>query len=523
MNNVQVLDCTLRDGGYCNQWNFGYENTKKIIRGLVDANVEIIECGFITSCVDYSKDITKYTKIEQISEFVTNKKSNQIFVAMINYGEYDLNNVPDRKEEYIDGIRVAFHKKDMIDAIKYCDGLKKKGYMVFVQPMVSSGYSDLEFITLIGLVNEIVPYAFYIVDSFGNMKSKDLNRLFSIVEHNLLSGICIGFHSHNNLQLAYSNAITLIEKRTNRNLIVDCSIYGMGRGAGNLNTELFVDYLIQNYKKDYKIKPLLTVIDGVLDGFFQQNRWGYSLPNYISALHNVHPNYAGFLDDKKTLTIDEMNEIFESMDDSKKYNFDKAYIEKLYMEYMNKGKIHMNRNDELKKALFGQKVILIAPGKNAVKYKDLIIDTINGQDCVVISINYQYPYYPVDYIFMSNIRRFKELTDEQLKKCIVTTNISNTSVYLKTSYKDLLSNVEMVQDNAGLMAIKYLINNGVEKIYLAGFDGYTHDSKENYALDKMTIITRDSILKSINIGMKKVISEYSKIVEIEFITPSRYK
>lgn len=107
------------------------------------------------------------------------------------------------------------------------------------------------------------------------------------------------------MQLAYSNAQTLVGLETNRNILIDSSIYGMGRGAGNLNTELFIQYLNENSDGNYELKPLLIVIDEILNIFYQKNYWGYSLPNYISAVHNAHPNYASFLDDKKTLTVEE--------------------------------------------------------------------------------------------------------------------------------------------------------------------------------------------------------------------------
>ena len=173
---------------------------------------------------------------------------------MINYGEFSLEKIPVYQGKGIQGIRVAFHKKDADKATEYCRKLKEKGYMVFVQPMISLSYSDTEFIQLIQRVNEIKPYAFYIVDSFGMMKRKNLLRLFYMVEHNLSEDIWVGFHSHNNLQLAYSNAQSLIEAQTTRNIIIDTSVYGMGRGAGNLNTELFADYLNEYTEKKYIIK-----------------------------------------------------------------------------------------------------------------------------------------------------------------------------------------------------------------------------------------------------------------------------
>ena len=126
-------------------------------------------------------------------------------------------------------------------------------------------YSDEEFLTLIKAANELKPYAFYIVDSFGMMNGRDLIRLFYMLEHNLDDSIKIGFHSHNNMQLAFSNAQQLVSIQTNREIIIDSTIYGMGRGAGNLNSELFIEYLNGISNSNYNIKPLLKIIDEILE------------------------------------------------------------------------------------------------------------------------------------------------------------------------------------------------------------------------------------------------------------------
>ena len=337
MNTIHVLDCTLRDGGYCNQWEFGFDNAKKITKSLVDANVDIIECGFLTNKVTYNKEITKFSKLEELAAVIPQERKGKIFVAMMNYGEYNIDDLPDYDGSSIDGIRVAFHKKDLKAALELCKKIKEKGYLVFVQAMVSLSYSDEEFLSLIRSMNGIQPYAFYIVDSFGMMKKKNLIRLFYMIENNLMEGVWIGFHSHNNMQLAYSNAQSLVDTQTNRNIIIDSSIYGMGRGAGNLNTELFVEYLNENLGGKYNLKPLLAVIDEILNDFYQKNYWGYSLPNYISAVHWAHPNYAGYLSEKNTLTVEAMDEIFSMMPQEKKFEFDKEYIEQLYVQYMAAG------------------------------------------------------------------------------------------------------------------------------------------------------------------------------------------
>lgn len=522
MNKIEVLDCTLRDGGYCNQWRFEHDNIHKIIMGLVEAGIEIIECGFLTKCGKSDSDTTRFHAMEDMLPFIQGKGRDTLFVAMINYGEYAAEDLPERGKASVDGIRIAFHKKDMSGAIALCKEVQKKGYLVFVQPMVSISYSDEEFLYLITSVNEFHPYAFYIVDSFGMMKEKELLRLFYLVEHNLKGSTRIGFHSHNNMQLAFSNAQRLVAMHTDRDLIVDASVYGMGRGAGNLNTELFVEFLNGSVGSAYKLKPLLFIIDEIINEFYQKNYWGYSLPNYLSAKHNAHPNYAKFLDDQKTLTVEDMESIFEMMNEMKVLEFDRDYVEDLYIRYMDRGRIQEDRQEELEKVLNGKRILLIAPGKSSVDERELICQYLGGDDIVSISVNFEYPYANTDYIFISNLRRFKELDADKKTKCIVTSNISDINVYFQANYRELLNKEENVRDKAGLMVIRFLMNYGVTEIMLAGFDGYSHDMEENYGEKKMAFFTRRAILDAMNNEMKKVIREYAKKIKITFLTSPRH-
>ena len=522
MNQVQVLDCTLRDGGYCNDWHFGFDNARRVTSGLVEANVEIIECGFITNKIAYDPDITKFTTIEQISSILPDNRSGKIFVAMMNYGEYNADDLPPYDGKSIDGIRVAFHKKNLKEALDICKKIKDKGYLVFIQAMVSLSYTDNEFLHLISSVNQLAPYAFYIVDSFGMMKGKDLTRLFYMVEHNLNDNIWIGFHSHNNMQLAFSNAQTLTKVQTNRNIIIDSSIMGMGRGAGNLNTELFVDYLNENAGKHYEIKPILTLMDKVISSFYERSYWGYSLPNYISAVHNSHPNYARYLDEKKTLTYEDMNEIFDLLSDEKRVSFDKNYIEELYLQYQEKDRVQEAHLSDLKSTLKEKSVLMIAPGQSSITEKDNIIVCANRDDVVTISINYDYDEELTDFLFVSNLRRYRDLPVTKRNKCIVTSNIPALDVYLQVRYKDILNDVEAVRDNAGLMLAKLLVDFGVKRIYIAGMDGYSTNSEENYADQRMSFHTERVLAEKKNLGITKVLNEISKKAVIEFITTPKY-
>lgn len=522
MNHIKVLDCTLRDGGYCNDWRFGEENIQKIIKSLIEANIDIIECGYISQKQTENIDRTQFVSISQMSQILPDNAGDKIFVGMINYGEYELADIPYYSGNGITGIRVCFHKKKRFEALEFCKGLIEKGYKVFVQGMVSLNYTDEEFVDMIRRVNEIEPYAFYIVDSFGMMKGKDLIRLFYTVEHNLKDNILIGFHSHNNMQLAYANCLNLCQIQTNRSVIIDSSVYGMGRGAGNLNTELLVEYLNENMNGNYQLKPLLTIIDDVLNDFYQRHYWGYSLPNYLSAKHNAHPNYAEYLDAKKTLTVEAMEDIFNLMDEDKKIGYDKGYIEELYVKYMATGKVHDERFQELKTKVEGNTVLIIAPGMSSKTEKEKITSYALNHNVISISINFDYPDMETDYIFLSNLRRYRELEVSKRGKCIVTSNVPSVDVYLQTKYSELLNDVDAVEDNAGLMLVKFLMKLGVRKVAIAGIDGYSIDPTENFADKKMNFYTQKATFEAMNAGLNSVLKRYKESIEMEYITTPKF-
>ena len=523
MNKVMVLDCTLRDGGYCNKWEFGLQNVKTITNCLVEANVEIIECGFLTQrSADIGSNYTKFCSVQEISEILPSNRTGKLFVAMINYGEFNIEDIPEHQNDYINGIRVAFHKKNVDQALDYCMKIMSKGYLVFVQPMVSLSYTDEEFISLIKSVNKFNPFAFYIVDSFGMMKSKDLIRLFYMIEHNLHNSVWIGFHSHNNMQLSYSNAQTLVNLQTNRDIIIDSSIMGMGRGAGNLNTELFVDFLNENLSKEYNLSPLLYVIDKILTGFYEKNYWGYSLPNYISALHNAHPNYAGYLDLKRTLTFEDMNKIFNMMDADKKNIYDERYIEELYFKFQEKDQVQIDKLNDFKQHLSGKRVLVIASGNSTVTEKDKIISCAKRENVITISVNRDFDPSITNFIFVSNLRRFRDISTHEKTKAIITSNISATGVYLQVSYKDLLNSHELVKDNSTLMLVKFLISQGVDTILLAGLDGYYQNEEQVLFNQSINSYSEFEIAKMKNIGVSDVLKDLRSIVDIQFITTPKY-
>lgn len=523
---MEVLDCTLRDGGYVNNWMFGERGISYILSHLTSSKIDIIECGYLNNLHPRVSGQSIYESPQQISPYIPEQRHACKYVAMINYGEFDLDKLPPYDGNSIDGIRVIFHKKDVVSAIEYCAQLKEKGYLLFIQPMVTITYSDEELIEIINKVNEIKPFAFYFVDSFGVMKKNDMLRLFYLIDHNLAPDIRLGYHAHNNIQMAYANAQTILDIHTTRQLIIDSSVFGMGRGAGNLNTELFVDFLNSNFEKHYEIYPLLEIIDEELNRIYQEHYWGYSLPHYLSSLNHCHPNYATYFAAKDTLTIQSMNAILEQIPEEHKSTFSKNYAETLYQNYQTHQVSDEKTVQKLSDKLQGRTVLILAPGRSVDKCGHLISEFIQKENPVIIAVNFvSFQYHP-DYIFCSNEKRLTQIVQHIQKtqqKVLLTSNLEKTGLITaeRFNYNALVNHDPIVGDNACLMLIKLLERAGCSEVFAAGMDGYS-DNISNYVEEYMDYGKNSRILHERNEAMKRQIQKIRERLQISFITPSVY-
>lgn len=331
--NVNLLDCTLRDGGFINNWTFGFEKILDIFKNLDKSNVDVIEVGYLYNKSRKSLNKTRYPNTNAIAErFASVKEKKAMVSAMIDYGDLDIKNVGLKKDSFIDIIRLTFKKEKADEAIEFAKHIKEKGYDLWVQPTSITSYSKEEMIDLIKKVNALNPKVVSIVDTYGLLDKTELNKYFNLLDKNLSENINIGFHAHNNLQLGFSNAVELLQKKSSRKLYVDATLYGMGKSAGNTPTELISMEMDKRYGKKYDISRMLEMIDKYVSPAHGKNKWGYSLMYFISALNACHPNYVSFLRDKN-LPCSQINDILKTISKDKKLQFDKSYIEDLYSQF----------------------------------------------------------------------------------------------------------------------------------------------------------------------------------------------
>jgi len=518
--NIKILDCTLRDGGYINDWNFSDKNIDKIINALENANIDILECGYLNDKEKKDKDTTLFNKIEIINQKLSNKNKNISKVVMINFGDFDIDNLKHQNEALFDGIRLAFHKNKLKDALASAEKIISLGYKVYFQPMITKNYSDLEFLEMIAKVNTLDIYSFYIVDSFGSMSLAEFHKYLILVHNNLKSNVSLGYHSHNNMQLAFSNAISMCHMNMKREIIIDASIYGIGRGAGNLNTELITDYLNQSYEKNYDTLPLLEIIDELLNSMMKKNPWGFSPAQFLSALFNCHPNYATYLINKNTNHIVSIKKILEKVPQEKKSSFDKEFTEKLYRDFILEAKSELKGKLELDN---NKKILLLASGKSVNEYLDLLKDKREDENYILIGLNHK-PYIECDYYFFTNQKRYDEFNDKiESSKMVITNNIetSQKSHVILDFSKLVLEDDELIT-NSTLLAINYLIQSAYKTVEIAGLDGYGI-GLNNYSYDENQIVPDSEVQQKENKIIEKSLIKFSKDIKINLLTPSIFK
>ena len=515
---IKALDCTLRDGGYVNLWNFGAENISKIVHNLTESRVEFIELGFLKPC-QYDINKTLFNSVADFDKFIPQSRSDKtLYLGMITFGQYDLSLIPERKNTNVNGFRIIFKKPQWKEALEYCKEVKEKGYKIFINPMHTYNYSDRELLDLVDGINEVMPYGMSIVDTMGIMKSQQLLHIFSLIDSNLNSKIGICFHSHNNLQLSFSNAQALLSANTKRELIIDASVRGMGRGAGNLCTELLLQYLNDNFDKKYNLIPILKIIDEQIDKIYATNPWGYNVPYYLAATMKCHPNYASFLTDKASISVESMSEILALIPENKKANYDERLIQELYLRYQENEVNDTYALETLKNNITNREVLIIAPGKSINLYKDKILSYIKEKKPYVISINFRPEAFNVDNVFISNARRFSEQTSSE--NVLVTSNIKAENV-ITFNYGSYLNNSEMA-DNSCLMLLKILIKSGIKNVVFAGMDGFSNGN-DNYFDPSMVNNAKLGEFDKRNEVMHAMLKSFEKSINMTFLTTSLYE
>lgn len=523
MGRVYLLDCTLRDGGYVNDWRFGKDTIKGFGHKIAQTGIEMFEVGFLKGD-SFDEDRAVFPDFDSLKSMIQPKDKKMLYVGMLDMSApLPKERIPQYDGTSLDIIRIIFKKDKIDEAYEYCKYVQEKGYRISVNFVGTDMYSDVEFVEGIEKFNQLNPFAMAIVDSFGLIKRKHFLRLVYLADNNMAPGITLGYHAHNNLQQAFGNAESLVEMNLKRDLCIDACVFGMGRGAGNLNMELFAEYMNENYDTKYRIEPMLEIMDEYLNDIYRKRFWGYSLPFYLSASTGCHPNYAIYLAEKDTLPVKAFNELLNSIPADKKARFSKDNAEQFYREYQENYVDDRETLAKLSMELEDRKILVLGPGKSLANQKEDISAFVEKEHPVIIALNFDTKDFRIDYIFSSNMRRYTKIQGKTQAKCITTSNMKdckNTDYIV--NFSSYASKKPDIIDNSGVMLLKLLMAIGIKRVYIAGMDGYSaqqsinyYDSKLEYDFSKVAEIRNRLISEEIK--------DINKMLQIEFLTPTTYE
>ena len=269
---IKVLDCTIRDGGLMNDWHFDKGMVKELFSGLARAGVDYVELGYRADKKQYDTNAFGPWRFcdEELLREVAYPCDTKVAV-MCDVGRTDYESFLPADDSIIRLIRVATYVKDIDKAIHLGNYLKSMGYEISVNIMAVSHALEQELDEAIEQLAGTDFEMVYIVDSFGSFYLENVRYL---AEKYLcrLPGKEVGIHCHNNQQLAFANSVEAVQRNIN---LVDASLYGIGRAAGNCPLELIMGYL-KNPKFD--VRPALELIERYFAPLREELRWGYEIP-----------------------------------------------------------------------------------------------------------------------------------------------------------------------------------------------------------------------------------------------------
>ena len=281
-NNFKVLDCTLRDGGYYTNWDFDNRLVHSYIESFNNLPADYLEIGYRSTPMSRYLGEYFYCPIPLVASIKS--LSNKKIAIILNEKDVqvqDLKSLLSPCKGLIDMVRIAIDPKNIGRALILAQAIKKFGFEVCFNVMYMSTWrDDKQFLKQVKEIEGITDY-FYMVDSFGGVYPEDVKETFDIIRSQ--TNVPIGFHGHNNLELALINTIMAIECGAS---IVDATITGMGRGAGNLSTELLFTAL--NAKMNLKVDfNSLSNIVREFKNLQLKYEWGTNLPYMVSGANSL--------------------------------------------------------------------------------------------------------------------------------------------------------------------------------------------------------------------------------------------
>tara|TARA_B100000902_G_scaffold213715_1_gene203244 strand:- start:3285 stop:4886 length:1602 start_codon:yes stop_codon:yes gene_type:complete len=502
-NKLNILDCTLRDGGYYNNWYFKKDLVNEYLRVMDIIKVDYVEIGFRFVDKIKIKGPTAYSE-ESFLRTLKIPKGLKIGV-MINAADF-INNkniielakkiFKPKKKSLISLVRIACHHYEIKEIIPLAKWLKKSGYKVGINIMQIPELSFKEINDSVNQVKKINADVLYFADSLGSLDPKKTKKIINLIKLKWKKDT--GIHTHDNMGKALENSLEAIKNKVNW---IDCTVTGMGRGPGNTKTEYLILELKRKIEKNEKLIDLLKLIKNYFEPLKKKYKWGSNPFYYFAGLNSIHPSFV-----QQMLT----NESFQTEDIYSNLNYLRTVGgRKFSNELISLGKNFYKKikrgNWEPQNILKDKNVLIIGPGESVKNNKKNIIKFIKKNKPIVLVLNAINPI-PNKFItahvvchtlrLLSDIDKYRKLKNylitpfstfsKNIKSKIKSKNIFDFGLQVKNKRFKFEKNYVVLPNSLAITYALGICTSGIcKQIFLAGLDGYNDSSPKKYEMDEL--------------------------------------
>jgi 4-hydroxy 2-oxovalerate aldolase len=518
MNTIKLLDCTLRDGGYYNAWDFEPELITAYLKAVAALPVDMVEIGFRSMPGNSGK--FKGGCAYCTDAFIRSMEIPKGLRIAVMVNGADLTNYPDGIVPAVDWlfgpadtspvelVRIAVHVHKVEETLPAITRLNELGYKTTFQLMQIAGLTSDEVQLLAKACSEFPLDVLYFADSLGSMVPDDINQTVEALQNHWQGEL--GFHAHNNMQGGVANCIRAVEQGVTW---IDGTVLGMGRGPGNAPTEYLAIEMETRWDKKMHHTPLLDLINRYFKPMQQKYGWGPNPYYYMAGKYGIHPTYVQTMLDDTRYQTEDMLAVINHLKTigGKHYNLTNLDAARFFYSGPAKGKWNP---EELVK---DKTVLILGTGPGAKKYRQALENYIKSYSPVVIALNKQTP---VDQSLIDvhaachPIRLVADHADHLrlpqpliIPYSMLPTDVSSLFEGKKVFDYGLQIQKDVFEFHANYAVIPnalvvtyvlaLIVGGGAKEIFLAGFDGYHSDDHRTIEMNRMFKLFFEKTMKSI--------------------------
>lgn len=388
MKKVMLVDCTLRDGGYYNSWDFSSTLIQEYLRVMSAIAVDFVEIGFRGFGKEGFKGACAYSTDSLINSWEVPEGLK--LGVMVNASE--LVNYPNgvvdaltklfvpAKESPVTLVRIACHVHEFEAVLPGCLWLKEQGYIVGLNLMQIANLSSDDIIRFATLASDYPIDILYFADSMGGLSPEQTSEIISLLRKGWKGEL--GIHTHDNMGQALANSLRAVEEGVTW---IDGTVTGMGRGPGNAKMEYLLIELEQIRKVPYNITSLMGIIQKFFKPMQQEFGWGTNTYYYLAGKYGIHPTYIQQMLNDSRYNEEEILAVIDHLksEGGKKFNVDTLEAARNFYA----GEPQGTWNPE--EIISGRQVVILGTGPGVIKHRHSIEAYLRRANPFVIALNTQ--------------------------------------------------------------------------------------------------------------------------------------